>query len=134
LWGIRHKYPHKIANLDVMWMIVVRIVLLSVLGLLSIAVQVLGRCEPLSFILSLILAKNWKYVMLRSEKFLISWIGIGAICLDLIWIAFGADQLSQINYLELAWSSILTYLLIIAKIVLLVYMLIIEKAFSSEGD
>lgn len=59
---------------------------------------------------------------------------IGAICLDFIWIAFGADTLSQINYLELAWCSILTYLLIIVKIVLLLYMLIVEKAFSSEED
>lgn len=44
LWGVRHKYPHKIANVDVKWMVVVRVILLSILGLLSIAVQVLGRC------------------------------------------------------------------------------------------
>lgn len=66
LWGIRHKYPHKIADVDVKWMIVVRIILLVFIGVISIIVQVLGRCEPLSFILALVLAKNWKYVMLVS--------------------------------------------------------------------
>lgn len=131
LWGVRHKYPHKIAKIDVMWMVIFRIVLLSLLGIISIIVQVLGRCEPLSFILALILAKNWKYVMLRSQKFLLVWIVIGGICLDLIWIAFDGDHLSQINYLKLAWCGILTYLLIIVKIVLLLYMLIVQKAFSS---
>jgi len=66
LWGIKHKSPNKIQNIDIKWMIASRIILMISLALLSILVQVLGRCEPLSFILALILAKNWKYVILRG--------------------------------------------------------------------
>jgi hypothetical protein len=44
LWGIRHKYPHKIDKIDVTWIIVLRIIAIVSLGLLSICVQVLGRC------------------------------------------------------------------------------------------
>lgn len=132
LWGIRHKYPDKINSLDVKWMIALRIILLSCLGILSILVQGLGRCEPLSFILALILAKNWKYVILRSEKFLLTWIGIGSLCLDIIWLAFCGDKISQINYIFSTWAIILTYILIITKILLLFYLIALEKSLSSS--
>jgi len=45
----------------------------------------------MSFILSMLLAKNWKYVILGSEKFWLVWITIAALCLDCIWLALGAD-------------------------------------------
>jgi len=66
LWGIRHKPPYKIDKVDVTWIITIRILLAAALGLFSIIVHVLGRCEPMSFILSMLLAKNWKYVILGS--------------------------------------------------------------------
>lgn len=134
LWGIRHKYPHKIDKIDVTWIIVLRIIAIVSLGLLSICVQVLGRCQPLSFILALVLAKNWKYVILRNEKFLLSWVSIGAIVLDLIWISFGGDKLSQINYIHLTSCIILTYILIVAKILLLIYLIVVQKSFQQNQD
>lgn len=91
LWGIRQKPAAKISKIDVTWLIVVRLILATVLGLLSLVIQVLGRFEPLSFIISLLLLKNWKYVILESEKFLLAWITIAALCLDFIWLAFAAD-------------------------------------------
>jgi len=91
LWGIRHRPPSKIDQVDVTWIITVRIILAVTLGLLSIAVHALGRCEPLSFILSMLLARNWKYVILANEKFWLVWIAISALSLDCIWLAVGAD-------------------------------------------
>ena len=66
LWGIKHKSPHKIGQEDVKWMIIFRLVVASLLGLLSVVVQCLGRCEPLSFLLALLIFKNWKYVIIQD--------------------------------------------------------------------
>jgi hypothetical protein len=66
LWGIRHRPPSKIDRIDVTWIITIRVLLAAALGLFSIVVQVLGRCEPMSFILSMLLARNWKYVILGN--------------------------------------------------------------------
>jgi hypothetical protein len=125
LWGIRHKYPHKIAREDVKWMIVTRLVLACLLGILSTAVHCLGRCEPLSFILALMILKNWKYVILRSEKFLMTWIAVVAACLDVIWLSFASESMSMINFLHLVSASVFTYILLVAKIVFVLYMIII---------
>jgi hypothetical protein len=78
--------------------------------------------------------KNWKYVILRGEKFLMTWIVITAMCLDFIWISFAADDVSQINYLKLTSTSVFTYILLVTKVALLFYLLFIEKSFSApEG-
>jgi len=63
-----------------------------------------------------------------------TWIVITAICLDVIWISFAAGYLSQINYMDQTSSAILTYLMIIVKIVLLFYFLLVEKAFSTTKE
>ena len=74
--------------------------------------------------------------MMRSEKFLMTWVVVVCICIDIIWISFAADQLSLINFLKLATVDIFTYILLIVKIILMLYLLLIEKAFASEkqGD
>ena len=63
-----------------------------------------------------------------------TWIVITAICLDFIWISFAAGYLSQINYMDQTSAAILTYLMVIVKIVLLFYFLIVEKAFSTAKE
>ena len=105
-----------------------------VLALASCIVHVLGRYEPLGFILAMIVAKNWKYVILRVEKFLLGWASIAAICLDFIWLAFSSTEESQIDYMKQDWATVLTYLLLVSKIVLLLYMLLWEKAFQLNEE
>jgi hypothetical protein len=134
LWGIRHRHPHKIAKQDVKWMIITRLLIASIMGLLSLAVQCLGRCEPLSFLLVLLILKNWKYIILRNEKFLMTWLTITSMCLDFVWISFAAGQASLINYLDLPAVAILTYIMLVVKAVLLFYLIIIEKSFMLSGE
>lgn len=78
--------------------------------------------------------KNWKYVILRGEKFTMTWLVIAALCLDFIWISFASDEVSMINFLRLVAADIFTYILIIVKMVLLLYMLLFEKSFSMRQD
>lgn len=61
--------------------------LLVAIGILSTIAHILGRYEPLSIILMFLILRTWEYVLLRHEKFLITWITISALLLDIIWIA-----------------------------------------------
>jgi hypothetical protein len=63
-----------------------------------------------------------------------TWIAITSICLDFIWISFAAGYLGQINYMDQTSAAILTYLMVIGKIVLLFYFLLVEKSFSTTKD
>ncbi len=63
-----------------------------------------------------------------------TWIAITAICLDFIWISFASDEMSLINFLKLTSTSVITYILLIIKIVTLFYLLIVEKSFSSTQE
>jgi hypothetical protein len=44
-----------------------------------------------------------------------------------------ADEISQINFLKFTWTLVVTYCLIALKILLLLYLLLIEKAFSQDS-
>lgn len=44
LWGVRHRSPHKVSELDVGWMLAFRMTLLIILGCLGTIVHILGRC------------------------------------------------------------------------------------------
>lgn len=61
--------------------------LLVAIGILSTIAHILGRYEPLSIILMFLILRTWEYVLLRHEKFLITWITISTLLLDVIWIA-----------------------------------------------
>jgi len=73
-------------------MLAVRMLLLIALGLLGTIVNILGRCEPLSIIIMFLILRVWEYVMLRHEKFLLTWITVCAILLDVIWIALCSND------------------------------------------
>ena len=93
------------------------------LGILSVAVHALGRCEPMSFILSFLILKDWKYVILRNDKIVLGIVNILAICLDFIWIAFAADSISQINFTRFSSTFFFTIFLLLVKMVLMIYVI-----------
>ena len=134
MWGVRHKQPHKIAKVDARWVVAVRVVLMTIIALATCIVHVLGRYEPLGMILALVLGKNWKFVILRVEKFLLGWVCVAALVLDFIWLSFSSEEISQINYMKSDWTIVFTYVLLVAKIVLLVYLLAVEKAFQLDDE
>ena len=63
-----------------------------------------------------------------------TWLTIVAICLDFVWISFVAWSISLINFMNLPAADILTYIMIVVKVVFLLYLLLIEKSFSGEED
>lgn len=62
--------------------------------------------------------------MLRHEKFLLTWITICAILLDVIWIALCSNYDSQITFTPLNTAVLFTYALLGAKALLLGYLFI----------
>lgn len=94
--------------------------------------HVLGRCEPLSIIIAFLLLKSWEYVLLRHEKFLLFWLTVAAILLDIIWIALCSGNDSQINFVPLGGAIVVTYILLGVKVFLLGYLLVFEKSLMSE--
>ncbi len=132
LWGIRHLPPDKINQIDVEWIIIVRSIFILLMMLLSLTLYPLGRHQPLSFIIAIMLLRVRETVILRTEKFLLSWLAIAAFFLDVIWIAFGARQASQINYLDSSMAEITTYGHLGVMAVFLIFMIMVEKAFSKE--
>lgn len=71
-------------------------------------------------------------VMLREEKFYLTWIAIAGIFLDLVWLSIASDSKSQINFIELGGAQFLTYPLLVIKVIFFVYMLFYEKALTSR--
>ena len=63
-----------------------------------------------------------------------TWLTIVAICLDFVWISFVAWKISLINLMNLPAADILTYIMIVVKVVFLLYLLLIEKSFSGGDD
>ena len=59
------------------------------------------------------------------------WLTITGIVLDFIWLGFVAWKVSLIDYMNLPAADILTYILIVVKVVFLFYLVLVEKAFSS---
>jgi hypothetical protein len=134
LWGIRHKSPYKIAQQSNKGIIVTRIVLACLLILCSVVVQSLGRCEPLSFLLAVVLLKNWKYIILRTEKFLMTWLTILSLVLDFFWLSIIAGRESLINYMNLLAVDVFTYIMVVVKVALLFYLIFIENSFATKDE
>lgn len=65
LWGVRNRAPHAISPLDVKWMLNFRLLCIVVLGLLGLAVHVLGRCEPMVLVVVFLMLKARDLVLLR---------------------------------------------------------------------
>ena len=124
LWGVRHRSPHKISSLDVKWMLALRMILLLAIGIMGLIVHVLGRFDPLSIIITFLILRTWQYVLMRHEKFIITWITVSAILLDIIWIALCSDNNNQTNFMSLSGALIFTYILLGTKAFLLGYLLI----------
>ena len=101
LWGIKHRSPHKITHLDAAWMLILRTLFIALLGVMGLVVNIMGRSEPLSLILAFLLLKNRDYVFLRNEKFMITWIVLASILIDIAWLVVASDTLSQINFIPL---------------------------------
>ena len=106
--------------------------MLLLLGLLGLVCNILGRCEPVSLILAFILLKNYELVMLREEKFYMTWLTVAGILLDLVWLSIASDAKSQINFMDLSAAHLCTYPLVLVKAVFFVYMLVYERAFTSR--
>ena len=63
MWGVRHKPPPKMTEIEATWLVAFRIILTILLGLIGTVIHALGRCEPICIIVCFMLAKNWKYVI-----------------------------------------------------------------------
>ena len=109
-----------------------RLIIIILLLLLGLAVHVLGRCEPTVLIVAFLLLKNREYVLLRPEKFMITWLTLASILIDIIWLSLASGSLSQINFIPLAAAEVLTYILMGLKAIFFIYMLIVEKALVSD--
>jgi hypothetical protein len=55
---------------------------------------------------------------------MILWLDIASIVLDGIWLIFSSNHISQINNLNLSEVTLLTYILIVIKFLLLIYLVI----------
>jgi hypothetical protein len=132
LWGTRQKSPNKVEQVDVGWMLGARILLLTLLGVLGVAIHVLGRFEPLSIIIMFLMLRTWEFVLLRFEKFLLTCLILASILLDIVWIALSSNDLNQINFMSQKFATIVTYILLGVKIVLLGYLLLVERSLSSS--
>ena len=102
--------------------------------LLGLVIQVLGRCEPICFILCLLLVKNWKYEIIREEKWVMVGLDIAGIGLDVFWLGFAGGRVSTINYYNLFGVDVLTYILVAVKVLFLLYLLMVEKPCESEEE
>jgi hypothetical protein len=71
-----------------------------------------------------LLLRTWEYVLLRPEKFLLTWLTVCSILLDIIWIALSSGTLNQINFLPVGGAVIVTYILLGMKALLLGYLLL----------
>ena len=133
LWGIKHRSPHKITHVDATWMLVLRTIFIILLAVLGLIVHVLGRCQPLSLITAFLLLKNREHILLRNEKFMLTWLVLSSILMDVIWIVVSSDSLSQINFISMQAAQTLTYLLLVVKACLFGYLLFFEKAFDDSN-
>jgi hypothetical protein len=132
LWGTRQKSPSKVEQVDVGWMLGFRIVLMVVLGILGVGVHVLGRVEPLSIIIVFLMIRSWEFVWLRFERFLMTWLTVAAILLDIVWIALCSFDVNQINFMRVDVCIVVSYVLLGVKIVLLGYLVVVESSLSSK--
>lgn len=82
-------------------MLILRTLFIALLGVMGLVVNIMGRSEPLSLILAFLLLKNRDYVFLRNEKFMITWIVLASILIDIAWLVVASDTLSQINFIPL---------------------------------
>lgn len=69
---------------------------------------------------------------MRYEKFLLAWVTVAAILLDIIWIALCSSYESQINFAALSEATIISYVLLSIKVFLLAYLLIAEQSLVSD--
>ena len=130
LWGMRYKSPDKISQLDVPWMLVVRTLFVVLLGILGLVVHVYGRCEPLCLVIAVMMLRTREYVMLRTDRFTMTWLVLAAILLDVIWLVLASHHLSEINFFNLMVAQIITCVLIAIKAFLLIYLVFFEKSFE----
>ena len=79
------------------------------------------------------LLKNREHILLRNEKFMLTWLVLSSILMDVIWVVVSSDSQSQINFTSLETAETLTYLLLVVKACLFGYLLFFEKAFDDSN-
>lgn len=68
---------------------------------------------------------------MRSQTFMLVWLTLAAIFLDVGWLVFASNNQSEINFVSLAVAQILTYVLVGFKAIFFVYLLLVERAFDT---
>jgi hypothetical protein len=76
--------------------------------------------------------KTWEFVLLRHEKFMLAWLTISGMLLDVIWVVLSSSEVNQTNFLSQTPNAITTYILFGVKTVLLTYLLIAERSMSTK--
>ena len=71
-----------------------------------------------------------EYVMLHTDRFLLTWLTLAAILLDVIWLVFASNHLSEISFFSLTIAQVFTYILLAVKGFLLVYLVFFERSFD----